>query len=212
MASSLALKEFVHVLIHLCPCHLGSGACRELPRFPERSTFLVLNLEVGVARLESVDLLGAHGLVLVKLPHALDHAHHLVHAGLGPALRGGVAHEVLQTERQFLNKGNVFVLRVRYYFSYDLQCLGLYLNALPAISAPCKKILGGFVDSWTKSETGWSAEVNHPGPLTLKIPTLRQLTRRSRQGAMQWWKYEVITGNELKFDEINQVRRLQPMF
>ena len=137
-------------------------------------------MKVCVAALEGVDLFGAHCLVLVELAHALDHAHHLIHAGLGPALRGGVAHEVLQTERQFLNKGNVFVLRVRYYFSYDLQCLGLYLNALPAISAPCKKILGGFVDSWTKSETGWSAEVNHPGPLTLKIPTLRQLTRRSR--------------------------------
>ena len=78
---------------------------------PERSTFLVLNLEVCVAGLEGVDLLGAHGLVLVELPHALDHAHHLVHAGLGPALGGGVAHEVLQTEGQSLNKGNIFVLR-----------------------------------------------------------------------------------------------------
>ena len=79
---------------------------------PESSTFLVLNLKVGVAALEGVDLLGAHGLVLVELAHALDHAHHLVHAGLGPALRGGVAHQVLQTERQSLNKGHLFVLRV----------------------------------------------------------------------------------------------------
>ena len=78
---------------------------------PERSTFLVLNLEVCVAGLEGVDLLGAHGLVLVELPHALDHAHHLVHASLGAALGGGVAHEVLQTEGQSLNKGNIFVLR-----------------------------------------------------------------------------------------------------
>ena len=78
---------------------------------PERSTFLVLNLEVCVAGLEGVDLLGAHGLVLVKLPHALDDAHHLVHAGLGPALRGGVAHQVLQTEWQSLDEGHIFVLQ-----------------------------------------------------------------------------------------------------
>ena len=78
---------------------------------PEGSTFLVLNLEVCVAGLEGVDLLGAHGLVLVELPHALDHAHHLVHAGLGPALGGCVAHQVLQTQRQSLDKSHIFILR-----------------------------------------------------------------------------------------------------
>ena len=129
MAGSLALKEFVHILVQLSSRHLSSGSCGQLPGFPvtmfgsyhdiirlwfslspESSTFLVLDLKVGVAVLEGVDLLGAHGLVLVKLPHALNHAHHLVHAGLGPALGGGVAHEVLQTEGQSLNKGNIFVL------------------------------------------------------------------------------------------------------
>ena len=78
---------------------------------PERSALLVLNLEVTVAGLEGGDLLGAHGLVLVKLAEALDDAHHLVHAGLGPTLGGGVAHQVLQTEWQSLDEGHIFVLQ-----------------------------------------------------------------------------------------------------
>ena len=68
-------------------------------------------MKVRVAGLEGIDLLGAHGLVLVKLPHALDDAHHLVHAGLGPTLGRSVAHQVLQTEWQSLDEGHIFVLR-----------------------------------------------------------------------------------------------------
>ena len=104
---------------------------------PERFAFLILSLKVGEAGLESVDLFDAHGLVLVELAHTLNDAHHLVHAGLRPALCRGVAHEVLQAERKPLNEGHLIIE-----------------DSLPATTRPSQQVLSFLVDIRTESETG----------------------------------------------------------
>ena len=93
-------------------------------------------MKVGEAGLEGGDLFTAHGLVLVKLAHALNDAHHLVHAGLRPALGGGVAHEVLQAERKSLDEGHVMVL-----------------DSLSAISWSSEQVLRLLVGVGTESQT-----------------------------------------------------------
>jgi len=103
-------------------------------------------LKVGIAGLEGRDLLGAHGLVLIKLSEALDDTHHLIHAGLGTSLGGGVAHQVLQTEGKSLNEGHIFVL-----------------NALPAVSPPSEEVLRVLVDGGAESDAGRPSEQNHDG-------------------------------------------------
>ena len=77
---------------------------------PERFLLFIINFKFLVTILEGGDLAGAHGLVLVKLAEAADDLHHLVHAGLLAALHRRVAHNVLQTQRKFLNKRNIFIL------------------------------------------------------------------------------------------------------
>ena len=104
------LHKLFHVGVHLLPAEPGPLPDGQLAALLELLPPRLLGPELAEAAVEPLDLLLAHGLVLVELAEAGNHLHHLAHAGLVLVLLGRPeAHVPLEGEGGALDEGHLGV-------------------------------------------------------------------------------------------------------